>query len=252
MTAYLMGVAAPLLSGFILNRYAFEMLFMIGLVGSTLAIIPLMMITEIRETYSFSFFQTWKELLRKENTSWRKMYIADGLQDIAGIAVWPIFIYLLLDQKYLTIGAISALIIACTLILQIIVGIFTDRSNNKEKIFHLGVSLYSAGWILKALVASAFHIFIAGTIHNLAAIIFRTSFDTITYERAADYGSYVDEFSVMREIALGIGRMIGGALIILVIYLTDLNAAFFIAALGGIALSFMTRRKNPQPHVIGQ
>ncbi len=64
------------------------------------------------------------------------------------------------------------------------------------------------GWVVKMFVGTGFQVFVASTYHSFANIVMRTPFDTLMYERAADSGHYVDEYTVVRELALGVGRMI--------------------------------------------
>ncbi len=65
------------------------------------------------------------------------------------------------------------------------------------------------------------------------------------YTQAADSGHYIDEYTVLREIALNIGRL---GMLILVFFLTQsfsLASAFFLAALVSLGVNFLSVVRAP-------
>ncbi|HEC30735.1 MAG TPA: hypothetical protein ENI66_01835 [Candidatus Yonathbacteria bacterium] len=112
--------------------------------------------------------------------------MANGAENVIGIVVWPIFIFLLLNGNYLEVGAVSGFIIGGTVILQLLAGKYIDEIAKKSDVLKLGSVLYALGWIVKIFVLTAFHIFIAGLYHSLTKILTRTTFETMFYELAAD------------------------------------------------------------------
>lgn len=226
---YLASIAAPLLAGFILNQYSFNVLFIITMITFALAVIPLSFLTPVSAKFEYSYFGTFKELFKKENKRLRIAYTADGAQNLVGIVIWPIFIFQLLEKQYLAVGAVTALIVVGTIIFYLIAGQWTDKFD-KKKMMRYGSFFYALGWFLKTFVMTAFQIFIVGTIHSFSAILLRTPFDALMYERAADHGSYVDEYTVLREICINTGRVLMGIFLIILIYFIGLRIAFPLAA----------------------
>jgi len=89
-------------------------------------------------------------------------------------------------------------------------------------------------------VGTGFQIFIASTYHSFANIIMRTPFDALMYERAADSGHYVDEYTVVRELALTLGRLVMLGLVVLTFFLTgSLIASFFLAAMAALVINVL-------------
>jgi len=105
----------------------------------------------------------------------------------------------------------------------------------------IGSILYSFGWIVKIFITSAFHIFLASTYHNFALIILRTPFDALMYEKAADAGHFVDEYSTLREMYLQTGRVIIMILILIMLNFVSINVAFFLAAMASLLVNLLPK-----------
>ena len=163
---------------------------------------------------------------------------------VVGLIVWPIFIFQLLNGNYFQVGFISTLIIAVTAILQLVLGRHVDLNTPKEKVLKWGSILYSFGWIIKIFIATAFHVFIIGAYHSISSILLYTPFNTLNYEIMADQGHYIDEFTVLREMAVNFGKVIMVLLIILISFFFDIQWVFILAAMAAFTLGFL-RRKEP-------
>ncbi len=170
-------------------------------------------------------------------------YMADGAESVIGLIIWPIFIYQLLKGSYFQVGAISTLIIGITAIFQLFLGKFIDSGVKKEKVLKWGSIFYSLGWIIKVFIATAFHIFVVGVYHNVTRIFMRTPFDTLTYEIAADGGHYVDELTVLREMAIQFGKVLMIILVIIASFYLPIQWLFILAALAAILFNLLNKQK---------
>lgn len=172
----------------------------------------------------------------------------------------PIFLYNLFDQNfqavvvYYTIGfflfGITIAFGAGFLnkfgfrrALQLVMGKVIDGKVSKKKVLKWGTLFYSLGWVIKIFVSTAFQIFIAGAYHSAAYILLRTPFDTLTYEIAADQGHYIDEFTVLREMALQLGRLIMAILIIIISLFFAIQWIFALAAFASIIFNLLEQRE---------
>ncbi len=235
---YLVSIGAPLLAGLILSQYSFGFLFILVMIILVVSLIPLAGLTEVKARFEFSYRQTFKELWRKKNRRWGMAYAADGAQSMVGVMIWPIFIYQILEGQYLAVGAVTALIVVATIILQLFMGEYTDKLS-KRRLIRIGSLVYALGWTAKAFVVTTFQIFVVGTFHSLGAIMLRTPFDAYYYDFLADRGSYIDEYTVMRDISLNIGRVLMSILIIILISLIGFPAAFISAAILSLFLNLL-------------
>ena len=234
-----LGAIMPIIAGIVLEYLGYSILFLFAMSIYLIAILPLSHLPKITETFTWSYKKTWQKLLSNKNRSSVLAYIGDGAESIIGIVIWPIFIWQLLEGNYFQVGAISSLIIIVTMTFQILSGDLIDKLPNKRKWIRYGSIFYSIGWILKALVGTAFHVFIFSTYHNLSRVFSRTSFDTLNYDIAADQGHYVDEYTVIRESAILIGKIAMAIIILILVPFFAIRYLFILAALASLLMSFL-------------
>jgi MFS family permease len=240
-------VFGPLISGFVIVRFNFDVLFVIAIILYFCSGISYLTIPRTREKFSWTWRKTWQEFFSKQRRRIVLAYTADGAEIVISMIVWPIFIYQLLDGNYFQVGAISTLIIGTTVILQIFLGKYIDLKNLKGRVLGWGSFFYALGWLIKIFIVTAFEIFVAGAYHNLTRIFLRTPFDTLTYDIAADQGHYVDEFTVLHEMAVNFGKVIMVILVIIASLYLPLKWVFILAALSAIVLNILKAEKREQP-----
>lgn len=237
-------IFGPLLSGFLITRFSFDVVFVIAVILFLVSGIPYLTIPRTREKFSWTIGRTLKEFFSKSRRKIVLAYAADGAEGAISMVVWPIFIYQALNGNYFKIGAISTLIIAVTVILQLFLGKYTDLSKLKGNILGWGSFFYALGWLIKIFVVTAFEIFVAGTYHNLARIFIRTPFDALTYDIAADQGHYVDEFTVLHEMAINLGRALMIVFIIIASFYFAIQWIFILAAAMAIVFNLLKADKS--------
>lgn len=228
--ASLVSIAIPFIGGFILDQFNFQTLFIVVILLISMSVIPFFLTRSVYEKYSFGYWETFKKLFGKKNRRMLLAYGADGAENSVGVVLWPVFVWQILNGEYLMIGVISSIVVLITIILQLGVGKFTDQMR-KKKLMRTGSILYAVGWLIKTFVSTGFQVFIASTYHSFATIVMRTPFDALMYEKAADSGHYVDEYTVLREMAISLGRVIILSFVLLIIALGGMKLAFPLAAL---------------------
>jgi len=240
-TRLILGIFIPLIAGFIITRFNFDVLFVIAIILYLISGIPYLTIPHTREKFSWTFKQTWQQFFSKKRRKINLAYIADGAENVVGIVVWPIFIYQLLNGDYFKIGAISTLIIGVTVIVQLVLGRYIDVESSQKRVLKWGSLFYSAGWIIKIFISTAFQIFVVGVYHGIASIFLRTPFDALTYEIAADQEHYVDEFTVLHEMSIQLGKSLMIVLVILISLCFAIQWVFVLAALATIVFNLLQR-----------
>lgn len=239
-TITLLGVVGPMLAGYIIEAYSMQALFFIAIVVYALGTIPFALVPRTNEKFSWDYMRAWRELFSKKNRAVVWASVATGAEETIGVIVWPIFIFLLLQGDYFKVGALSSFILGATVLLQYMFGHYLDRLGQKHGMLKAGSILYALGWIVKIFVLTAFHVFIVGIYHKIAKVLTDTSYDAIFYDLAADQGHYVDEFTVLSEMAMQIGRLLAlGAVAMLVMYIS-LNWTFIIGAIASLALTSLS------------
>ena len=155
--------------------------------------------------------------------------MSKGLVDVIQAVFWPIFIFSILDEKFQTVGLITSGVLLVGLILRLFIGNLLDKFH-KTKLVKIGVGLNATAWLLKIGVVSALQVFIISTYHTLALVVLGTSVDTLVYEKAADRGHYADEYTMIKEMAINLGRVVGLIFIAVLLFFLPLQVSFFVAA----------------------
>ena len=184
----------------------------------------------------WSYGKTVKELFAPETRPLLIGYFATGVQDAVQIVVWPLVVFLLLDGEYVTFGAITALTFFAILAIRFVTGRMFD-AGKKARVLRWGALLSASGWILKMTVASPIAIFAVDTYHGVGRIMNHTAIDIFAFEQAADNGRFVDEYTVLKEMALSLGR---GAVLLLVGLGTWFGGIYLGFAVGLLAAAIST------------
>jgi MFS family permease len=242
-TMMALGAVMPIVAGLVLDYLGYEVLFLTAIAIYLVSLIPFSLLPTVEEKFVWSWRKTWRKLFSKKMRPSVIAYAGDGAESVAGAIIWPIFIWQLLDGDYFQIGAISSVIILVTIILQMSFGGLLNKLSNRRRLLRYGTALYAIGWVLKALIGSAFQVFLFSTYHNLSRVFSRTSFDALNYDIAADQGHYVDEYTVVREIAILIGKVIMSIFILILLPYLSLRYIFILAALASLAMSLLRQEE---------
>ena len=235
----------PILGGFLVSRFSYGLAFLLALFVLILSLIPLAFIPNKRVKYEFGFFETFKKMFSREYGYLTVSMSAAGIESVAGVVIWPVFLFIVFKGDYLGIGIFAAAIVVVSIVLQLFAGKVVDKWKPK-KILPWGIDMNALGWIIKAFVTSITGVFAASVVHKLGAIMMKTPMDTLMYEKAADAGHYIDEFTTIREIALSIGRAGFMALMIFVTMYFSISTAFVIAAVASLGINLLTRYHSPK------
>lgn len=239
-TIAFMGIIGPILAGFIIAEAGYNTLFAVAvalLIGATIsyAFVP-----ETETHFSWKYLETWRNLFTKRFTGMTVGEFANGAEVAITLIVWPIFLYEILSGDVFSIGAVSTVIVAVTIVLQLLVGRYLDKKDDtKFKTLQWGSKLYAVGWILKIFVLSAAQVFFVGLYHNIVRIFTKTPFSAILYDMSAEQGKYVDEFTVLREMAGHSGRTFALVTVAVLSLYVPIGWTFLIAAAASLALNMV-------------
>ncbi|MCK5460101.1 MFS transporter [Candidatus Parcubacteria bacterium] len=237
-TRSFLSVVMPIAAGFLIVKFGFNAVFIIAIALYLSAGIPFLTLPRTKERFSWGVIETFKRFFSRKNRKLVLANMANGAENCVGIIIWPIFIWQLLEGDYLKVGILSSLIIFIAITLQLVVGKYTDLFD-KRKMLRYGTIFCAIGWIIKIFVLTSFHIFIAGAYHSFARIFKNTPFDTLNYEIMADRGHMVDEYTVLKEIAIQLGRVLMLIFAIVVALNFGLNWTFIVAAVASLLINFM-------------
>ena len=237
-TQTFISVIMPIISGFLIVRFDYNIVFILSIIIYSCSIIPFLSLPRTKEKYSWKYLQTIKNFLAKKNRGLILSNMANGAENAVSIIIWPIFIWQILNGNFLAVGVLSSIIVLVSVILQLTVGKYTDKFN-KRKLIHWGSTLYASGWMLKIFVLSSFHIFIAGAYHGFTQILKDTPFDALNYELLADQGHYVDEYTALKEMAVQFGKVLMLIFALIIVMNFGINWTFALAALASLFINLI-------------
>lgn len=234
-----LNAVMPAIAGWILLYYNYDILFIIVIFVYLISLIPLITLPETNEKYSWTYWQTIKELFSKKRRKTVIAFAGDGAENAISGIIWPIFMWQILNGNYLYLGLLSSVIVIVSVGLQLFVGKMGDHGKNKNRVLKIGTFFYALGWIVKIFIETAFQIFITSTYHNLTRVFTRVPFDALNYEKAADQGHFVDEYTVLHEMALMVGRVFIIIVMLILIPFVGIKWMFVLGAIAALLMNFM-------------
>ncbi len=239
-TRAFLGVIGPLLAGFIISVAGYKVLFAVATVLMLVAAVSYLYVPEPDSTYTWTVKKTWRELFNPKHRRILGAEFAVGAETIVNLIVWPIFLFEILDGDLLEVGAVSTVVVAATIIIQLFLGSYFDKHTGSAiRTLKFSSGLNALGWVFKIFVLSAFQVFFVGLFHNIVRMMARTPYTSIIFDTSAEQGSYVDEFTVLREMAQHLGRAFSLVLISFVAVFISIEWTFLIAAIAAIAYNLV-------------
>jgi len=233
-----LSIIAPIVAGFILEKWSFSVVAIVALLVSLFSLLFFVKLPENKEEYSWSFKETFQYFFHPFNRRMVIAYMSDGAIGIIRFLFWPLFIFIILDEQYRVVGLITGAIVLVGVLLRLFIGNLLDKFK-KTKLIKIGIILNSTAWIIKVGVVSALQIFLASTYHILALIVLRTSLDTFVYEKAADRGHYIDEYTVIKEMAIHFGKVVSLILISFLLLFFPIQVSFIVASIAVLFIGLL-------------
>lgn len=239
-TIAFMGVIGPILAGFIVTHAGYEALFGTAIVLLIAATISYALVPEVDACFEWSWAETWQQLTSERLRGVMVAQAASGAEMAVHMIVWPVFLFELLDGNVLQVGALSTIVVALTIVIQLALGSYLDgNSHAKQRSLQVGSALSALGWILKIFVLSAAQVFLVSLYHNVVRIFTKTPISAILYDMSAEQGRYVDEFTVLREMSGHLGRAASLVLISALAIMVPIEWTFLIAAGAAVSLNMI-------------
>jgi hypothetical protein len=180
-------------------------LFYIGALVIVLSMLPVAALPEIYENYSWSYRQTFHELISREHRTYVTQSILEGLNGAALLFFWPLAVFLLVGASYSMLGIVYSLTLLAALFLRAPVRALVRRLGLQDApIFSTVVA--ASPWLFRLAIASPLSVvFVDSYFYTTSPR--RMGIDPFAFEQATDGGSLIDEYSALKEMALSIGKV---------------------------------------------
>ncbi|MBU1202837.1 MFS transporter [Patescibacteria group bacterium] len=236
--ASLFSIIAPVIGGFLMESWGFALLSFVSMLVCILSIIPFWFLPHTKENMSWTYWETIKYFFHPFNRRMVTAYMSDGAVGTINTVFWPLFIFSVLDDRYQSVGLITGGVLLLGVVLRLFIGNLLDKFH-KVRMVRWGTFLNSSAWLIKVLAASTVQVFLVSIYHTLALIVLRTSLDTLVYEKAADRGHYIDEYTLIREMAMHLGKVIVLCVVAGLLLIFPLQATFVLAAFAALFITLL-------------
>lgn len=170
---------------------------------SLLAIVPLYFIRNTQEGFSWRYRETFHNLFKRSHRVPLIQAVLNGFEGAALLLLWPIAMLVLLGWSYASLGVVLSITFLATMLVRHFIGGTTRTFRSPVLLSVLTVS----GWFLRGTVAAPFSMVLVDTYFQSGSGVTTRGIDLLTAEQSADSNSYVDEFTALKEMGQGLGRI---------------------------------------------
>lgn len=190
--------------------------------------LPVLFLHDTRERFSWPYVYTFRQLWKRKNHGPVLQSLLEGLQGAALFLVWPLAVFLIVEWSYLALGFVFSMTLLFILLLRRVyswmLGSFRLRDSTTV---HVVIAV--SGWVARLAAGTPIGIIIADAYSYTTQPERGTRVDPFSFEHASDRGSFIDEYTVLKEIALGIGKIMLCVIIFLLAFIFSLPVVFAIA-----------------------
>lgn len=220
------GIAAlfgPSIGGIIALNFGFKVLFAVAILFFFASLIPLFSTGDMKpHAVHFSLQDVFA---RKHLKFWFK-FIMQGSIEVTRVAVWPLFVYLTL-KNVASVGFMATTTAVGIILFTLYIGGMADKVS-KSSLFKAGGFFLALAFLLMIYATNPIRIFSISFALGIFIAMIEVPFLALFYDKA-NKGN-LTEYMVLRQMALGIGRV--GSLLLLLFVFNKFTVGF---SLGSIA-----------------
>jgi len=217
------AMIGPTIGGLIAVAFGFKVLLITAMIILCVATVPLFYTSDMKpHVLKFSF----KDMFNRKHFKFLIEFAAQGTIAIASVIIWPLFVYFLLEDVA-SVGFVATVTALGVLIFTHFVGKWSDEIS-RLRLLKIGGILLALTFFARIFATNLTYVFAVAFLAGLFTVLIDLPLLAYFYDRANKEN--MAEIVVLREIGLGIGRILT---ILLVLYAVNKFAIGF--SLGGIA-----------------
>ena len=235
----------PFIGGLLIERFSFAVMFWVGIGFILISIIPLAKLPHYKyDHFDYGYREVFRLLRQRFHRRLILSHAGAGMNNAAHVVLWPLFIFLLLDGQYQTIGLLSTLALLVVVALRLFAGKLLDNPKTRDVMIHWTSRAQSVTWILRVFPVTAVHVFLVDTAYRLVESMNGLSYDKVVYDHISQYHDRADEYVVIRALAINIGRVVMLTLGLVIAERFGVRFVFLFAALGTLLMN-RVQKENP-------
>lgn len=223
----------PAAVGFVLSAAPMAPIFVLALAAVVvgLSLVPLSITRDMPEGYMWSYRGTFHELFSPSRVHVTAQSMLTGIEATALLLMWPLAMFMLFGWSYGTLGVVLMLTYIVTYALRGIFGRPLMAVSPELTAFSA-----ASAWLLRLAVGGATGVILVDTFFYTGSQARARGIDMLSFEQAADNNTFVDEQTALKEIGMGIGRIMLCLFIAALASLVSVSILFVITfAVAGLA-----------------
>lgn len=240
--ASIANTIAPMAGGFAIAAFGFLPAFTASGILMALSSVPLFFSREVYETYTVGWRQSFTRLFAKRNRRDMMVFFLKGVEETAGIAFWPLFVFVIIGE-FKTIGLVTSASLLAVLFFTYFIGRMSDHEGER-KIIGLASFIHGAAWIVSTFITTPLEYLIGSSFLGLAGTANRLPFMALIFKKARERGDGIDEYLAGYEIAVELGLVTTLAISILLWQMGVTSWLVYFGMAAAAALGFRLIREK--------
>ena len=175
----------------------------LGAIVVGLSLVPLGISRDVPEGYSWGYRESFHELFAPMRVRMTLQSMLTGIEATALLLMWPLAMFMLFGWSYGTLGVVLMLTYIVTYLLRRFFGRPLLAVSPEMTAFSA-----ASAWLLRLAVGGATGVILVDTFFYTGSQARARGIDMLSFEQAADNNTFVDEHTALKEIAMGIGRIL--------------------------------------------
>lgn len=236
------AVIAPTFGGIVIVAWGYETLFLWGLVGVVLSMFLTLKMKDRTDGVSPTIqdFFVWikSSIFFQKAISFAGRYMHD-----TAIALWPLYIFLLLGSAD-KVGFLYSLSLFLALLITFVTGLYIDHRGKTNRPFFVSGGILTLLWLLRINITNFWNIALVDTFDKLTS-----SFHWLFYDArfiGSGKGKMALPYFVYRELVISLTAVVVWSTVILIfVFSQNWNTLFVIGAIG-VLLSLFIREAQDE------
>lgn len=213
-----------------------------------LSLVPLLFVRDTYENFEWNYWRTFREFFAERHRLLYATALIHGLEGAALFLIWPLAIFLIVGADYQVFGLVMSGSLLAVVFLRTLFRWLARRLGFEHSLV-TGPVLLAAGWVARLLVTTPVGVILADSFAHIIAPRRVHALDLAAQEQVADHGSFIDEYTALKEIGLALGRMVTVLVFALLVLTASpvfaLAAIIILAALTSLAVVVIERFVRP-------
>ncbi len=217
----------PIMGGFIISIYSFNLLFFIGILLLSLSSIPVLVSVDESKHGKHNVWHIFKKYIsRKELRKKSVAMAANGIEDIIYATMWPILLFVAL-KSFSKLGTLVSISIFISSLTVVLVGKFIDK-HGVRKVLKIGLTIDSLLYVFRMFVTTPSLLFAIDITDRINGPLRAIPFLSVYYNIAEQEGTTTAELIIYRELIKWLSIIIVILLILIILPLLPTWQYIFI------------------------